>query len=134
MSVATDNTRGFTILEAIEKGDALTYNSTSDGFERADAVTEEVHAIALETVTSAEFSAGRTRASMQLSGVVEYAKVDGSGTAVEKFDKLSPSTSDGKLVKHAGTSTHVYAAKALADIAADGVIPVFLFSEQRAEP
>lgn len=132
MSEVNDNTRGFTILEAIEKGDALTYNASSNGFERADAVTEEVHAIALETVTSAEFSAGRTRASMQLDGVVEECKVDGSGTAVEKFDKLSPSATDGVLVKHAGTSNHVFAARALADISTNGKIPVLLFPEQTA--
>lgn len=80
----------------------------------ADAVTENPIGIATEAVASG------AKCTVQVEGVYNYARVNGNSSNIAVGDLLSPTTTDGILVKHAGTATHRYAAKALAAVTTDG--------------
>ena len=73
----------------------------------ADAVTERVIGITYGSET-----ASGDEATVAV-GDECFCKVDGSGTAIAKFDLLAPSATDGTLVKDGGTATHVPCAIAL---------------------
>ena len=67
----------------------------------SDAVTERVLGITHE---SADVASGDD-ATIVVGGVYKC-RVDGSGTAIAVGDPLTPSATDGVLVKNAGTATH----------------------------
>ena len=91
-----------------------------------DAVTDKVYGVAQNGADSGE------RVNLVCMGKTRCL-VDGSGTAIAAGDELSPSATGGVLVKHAGTSTHAYAGKALeAATTAGAVIWVLLYGSNRA--
>lgn len=73
-------------------------------------------------------AAAGAKCSVQLSGKYEEALADGSGTAIAVGDLLSPSATNGVLVKHAGTLNHTYAAKAIEALAANGRVAVLILA------
>lgn len=66
----------------------------------ADAVTERVYGVSYR-------SAGNGEEIGIVTAGTCFCRVDGSGTAIAKGDILTPSATDGVLVKNAGTATHV---------------------------
>jgi len=100
----------YTTGEAIKEGDLVTV--VGGVLLMADAVTEKPVGIATEAAISG------AKCSVQVDGVYNYARTDGSGTTIAPGDMLSPSATDGVMVAHAGTATHVYAAQSLEDSAA----------------
>lgn len=94
--------------EALTEGRCVTYNTTDDDIEYADAVTEKV----LGIVTADKGSGEKTP--VQVDGIYENAIADGSGTEIEPGMHLMPKAgADGVLVAHDGNANSVYAAKAL---------------------
>lgn len=72
----------------------------------SDAVTERVYGVSYRSAASGE------EIGIVTAGTC-FCRVDGSGTAIAKGDVLTPSATDGVLVKNAGTATHVPCAIAL---------------------
>lgn len=106
------NTDSAESVEAVAIGAALTISGTAGKVENADAATEQVVGVAVTSLSAADVTAGK-KVTYQMNGEVDAVKVDGSGTAIAKWTRLSPSTTDGVLVAHAGTNNHSFVAVAL---------------------
>lgn len=92
--------------EAIPEFRAVTVDGSGNMI-MTDAVTERTYGVSYRTAASGD------PISVVTSGPC-FCRVDGSGTAIVKGDRLTPSATDGVLVKDAGTATHVACAIARA--------------------
>ena len=116
----------FPVTEAVVVGSVVTDNGAGSIL-NADAITERTLGIVIE----GQATVGEN-ASVQLAGLFEFARVDGTGTPIVVGDRLSPSAVDGIMIVHNELVGTVYAAKALAGATTVTTIPV-LIAEGRAD-